>query len=210
MVRVRNATVYLLRSRASRLILIGLVLGAVSFAIFGGAGHGAAGSNPLPVALERPATASDALPSAVAQQMRSLGYDTASSREVAPGVFLLSRSDGMLCSVTFGGPSDPIGSGCQSATDFFAGNPIVFGVSEHGSPASPSDIRIAGVAQPDVTEVRLAVGDSVANANPTSDGGFVLQMSGSAVPASSDASLGSLQALGHDGKVLASYSLPSR
>jgi hypothetical protein len=184
--------------------LLGVLLGAVAFGLFGVVQRVMAASNPLPAVMQRAATPADALPSAAATAMSADGFDVSSARQIGKNVYVVPKTGGFLCTVSLTNVGG--GAGCQPSSNFFAGNQLVFGVADNG-PGS-STVRIAGVAQTGVTEVRLTVGGSTTTVQTTSDGGFSVDVP---VPNGTDAgaSLGTVDAIDASGKVLQSFALPS-
>lgn len=190
------------RSTLGRLIVLGVLLGAISFGLFGVVQRVTAGPNPSPVALQRAATPADALPSSVASVLSTQGYDTSSSRQIGANIYVVPRAGNLLCTVSIRGSG--FGSGCNSSSDFFGGDQLVFGI---GSAPGSAD-HIAGVAQTGVADVRLTANGSTTTVATTSDGGFSFDMPASSA-ASGGASAGTLDALDASGKVLQSFTLPS-
>jgi hypothetical protein len=190
------------RSTLGRVIVLGVLLGAISFGLFGFVQRVTASSNPLPVALQRAATPADALPSSVASVLSTQGYDTSSSRQIGTNIYVVPRAGNLLCIVSIRGSA--IGSGCNSSSDFFGGDQLVFGV---GSAAGAAE-HIAGVAQTGVADVRLTANGSTTTVATSSDGGFSFDVPSSSA-ASAGVSAGTLDALDASGKVLQSFPLPS-
>lgn len=190
------------RSTWGRILILGVLLGAVSFGLFGVVQRVTAGPNPSPVALQRTATPADALPSSAASALSAEGYDTSSSRQIGATVYVVPKAGNLLCVVSIRGSA--IGSGCQPTSDFFSGDQLVFGISS----AAGSVPHIAGVAQSGVADVRLTASGSTTTVATTSDGGFSFDMP-AASATKAGASAGTLEALDASGKVLQSYTLPS-
>ena len=187
-----------------RVILLGVLLGAVSFGLLGVVQRVTAGSNPLPAAMQRATTPGDALPSAVVSVMTLQGFDVASARQIGTNVYMVPKAGGLLCTVTV--LSSGNSAGCQPSSNFFNGNQIIFGISDNG-PGSKT-ANFAGVAQTDVAQVRITVGGSPTTVQTTSDGGFSVNVP---VPNGTDAgsSLGTVDALDASGNVLQTSTLPS-
>jgi hypothetical protein len=199
-----------------KLILSGFLLGAVAFGLFAAVQRVTASSNPSPIALQRAATAADALPSTVSTLLNAQGFLTASSRKIGSGLYIVPKSDGSLCIDSIGTLSDGTVSnhiGCQPSSNFFNGSQLIFGIGG-GGPGSTT-LHVAGVAQTGVTQVRLAIGGSTITVQPSSDGGFSVDVPVSNATfaaksaGSASTSAGSIAAVGVGGKVLQSYTLPS-
>lgn len=187
-----------------RLILLGVLLGAISFGLFGLVQRVTAGPNPSAAALQRAVTPADALPSNVASLLSAQGYDTSSARQIGTSVYIVPKTGGFLCTVSLvSGAAD---AGCQPSSNFFSGNQLIFGIADNG-PGS-STVHIAGVAQTDVAEVRLTVGGSTTTVQTTSDGGFSVDVPVSNVTDAAS-SLGTVDAVDASGNVLQSSTLPS-
>jgi hypothetical protein len=186
--------------RWTRLVVLGLGLGAGAFAGLGHVRGGGAAPEQPPAALSRAARASDALPAAVLPRADSVGVDTASTRRIAPSTYIARRREGMICVVsTWAGMS----MSCNPAASFFHGQPLVFGVAEQGSPVAPTAARVAGIAREEVASVRLILGTTALDATPSADGGFVIDATPTASPPTA------LEALDRRGDVLATYRLPT-
>lgn len=202
--------------RGRKVVLSGLLLGGVSFGLFFAVQRVTASSNPSPIALQRSATAADALPSTVSSLLNSQGFVTASSRKVASSLYLVPKSDGSLCMVSIGTlPGGTVSShiGCQPSSNFFNGGQLIYGIGG-GGPGSTT-LHVAGIAPAGVSQVRVAIGGSTITTQPTSDGGFSVDVpvsNGMTAPTSAGSpstSAGSIAAIDAGGKVLQSYTLPS-
>lgn len=192
-----------------KLVLCGVVLGLTSFGFFTAVDRVTAGSQPSPAAVERASVPQDALPAAVAHRLTVMGYDTSSSRKIASTVYLVRRPGNLLCFVSIG---MPITIGCQHAENFFSDNPVVFGVLELGSPPSPQQMRIVGVARSDVATIRVSANGNLLMAKPTADGGFAIDLPAGASQSRAGTSTtrpGTLAASNEAGKQLATYALPA-
>jgi hypothetical protein len=192
------------RRMRRKIILSGVLLGALFFGLYAAVGRVTAGSSPSPSVLQRPRTAADTLPSAVASQLSAQGFETSSSRLIASSLYIVPRTDGLLCMVSVGSVGSHIG--CQPSSNFFNGSPLIFGIAD-GGPGSAT-VHIAGVAQSNVARVSLTVGGSTITTQPSSDGGFSVDVPVSSAAAAA-ASLGTVDAIDAGGKVLQSYTLPS-
>ena len=186
-----------------RLVLVGVALGLCSFAVLKiVSGIRASGESPPP-ALQRPARASDALPEAVRGGAAAQGFDLSSARRISPGTYVMRRKGGLLCLVSVG---KGMSGGCNPADSFFHGQPVVFGTSEEGPPSAPTYVRIAGVAREDVAEVRVRFDDATLVTATSADGGFAIEATPAVLAHGAPTTL---EAIGKDGRVLRSYSLPS-
>lgn len=184
--------------------MLGVLLGAVSFGLFGVAQRVTAGPNPLPAAMQRVTTPADALPSAAASVLSPAGFDVSSARQIGTNVYIVPKTGGLLCTVTVMSGSNSVG--CDPSSDFFSGNQIMFGISDNG-PGSKT-AHFAGIAQTDVAQVRITVDGSATTVQTTSDGGFSVDVpvqSGTAAGSSP----GTVDAISSSGDVLQSSSLPN-
>jgi hypothetical protein len=185
-----------------RLVVLGVALGLGSFGVLElVSAIRASGEQPPPV-LQRPARASDALPAGVRERARAQGFDLGSARRISPGTFVIRRSGGFLCVVSV---ARGMSGGCNPAGSFFHGEELVFGISEEGMPNAPTYLRVAGVARDEVAKVRLRFDGATRETAISPDGGFAIEAT------ASDLARGrptKLDAIGQDGSVLRSYSLP--
>jgi hypothetical protein len=185
-----------------RLVILGAALGLGSFAVLEIVNAiGASGEQP-PSVLQRPAQPSDALPVGVRERARTQGFDLSSARRISPATFVIRRNGGFLCLVSV---ARGMSGGCNPAGRFFHGEELVYGISEEGMPAAPSYLRVAGVARDDVANVRLRFDAATLETATSPDGGFAIEAT------ASDLARGrptTLEAIGKDGSVVRSYSLP--
>jgi hypothetical protein len=185
-----------------RLVVLGVALGLSSFAVLEIVNAIGAGGEQPPSVLQRSARPSDALPVDVRERARAQGFDISSARRIAPGTFVVRRNGGFLCVVTV---ARGMSGGCNPAGSFFHGQELVYGISEEGMPNAPSYLRVAGVAREEVAKVRLRFDGVVLESPVSPDGGFAVEAT------ADDLAHGrptKLEAIGKDGRVLGSYSLP--
>jgi hypothetical protein len=159
-----------------------------------------AGDGPTPAAADRARVPGDVLPARMSR-LAQVGFDPASSRRVAPHLYLVRRNASELCQVvvhdTGGG-----GGACGPADEFFGGRLLAVGTGAEGPSAGE---WIAGVGRKNVAAVRIHLGAQTHDVSLTKDGGFYYESTPEEAAAEPAASI---DALGPSGKVLASYPLP--
>lgn len=167
--------------------------------------RGAAGPEVEPAALTREPTAKDALPTPLLSAAKEHGYMTDTSKQIAPSTYLVQRSPDLLCVMST--VRNSLSSGCNQTGTFFHGEPVVLGLQQTGGGTSPvSELRLFGIARREVASVVFVIGSKVAAAtSPTADGGFVIDVGTTAL---ADGGPRVVNALGKNGKVIESYTLP--
>lgn len=183
--------------------LTGLLIGAISFGAFSFVKSVHAGEEAPPSALERPARPSDALPDALRDRARALGLLSATARRLAPAIYLVARKGGLLCLVT---TARGMSASCNRERTFFHGEKLVFGISEEGEPSAPTGVWIAGVARPEVAQVRARFRGTSLETRISADGGFSIQATETALASGRPTTL---EAIGDGGTILRSYELPA-
>jgi hypothetical protein len=170
-----------MRTRPTVAVLIALLIlvtigGALAYAV----------SERSPEALERPRQARDHLPPSAAlldyldpgSARRVKSFRLASGREHA--VFLTRSKDGeQVCLLDTDLVTGQQGGGCNDAKSVFAGRKIQISVGFEGgpTPATIRDVRIVGLAAPDVASVRVELSDgTVQNVELTADRAFAWAM----------------------------------
>lgn len=184
------------------LVVLGVALGLSSFAVLEIVNAIEAGGEQPPSVLQRPAQPSDALPADVRERARAQGFDVSSARRIARDTFVVRRDGGFLCVITV---ARGMSGGCNPVGRFFHGQELVYGISEEGMPNAPSYLRLAGVAREEVAKVRLRFDGAMLETAISPDGGFAVEAT------AGDLAHGRptrIDAIGKDGRVLRSYSLP--
>jgi|GEM_PF-5051718 hypothetical protein len=185
-----------------RLAVLGAALGLCSFAVLEIVNAiGASGEQP-PSVLQRPAQPSDALPMTVRERALAEGFDLSSARRISSGTYVIRRNGGFLCLVSV---ARGMSGGCNPAGSFFHGEQLVYGISEEGMPNAPSYLRVAGVARGEVAKVRLRFDGLTLETATSSDGGFAIEATADALAHGRPTAL---DAIGKNGRVLRTYSLP--
>jgi hypothetical protein len=162
-----------------------------------------AGESPHPAALDRARESADALPRDPTR-LAKLGFDPASSRRVASHLYLVRRAGGQLCQMVVhdnGGG----GGGCGPAGEFFHGNEIVVGTGWDGRPSNPTSVWVAGVGRRNVAAVRIHFGAVTREVALTTDDGFYYEATAEDLAAGFPTTI---DAVGANGRVLATYPLP--
>lgn len=192
--------------RISRFLLTGVVVAVVAVA----AGVGVvqtvlAQGNEPPQAANRPRVASDSmppLPAHVREASARLGLQLDTSRNIAQGVYLASKTDGELCLIT---TSHGMSMGCGPGDSYFGSNALQYGIAEQGKPEAPTALTIYGVARPDVTSVRVIFPSRVVDADITKDGGFSISATDSQLQQGRPTQLLALDA---SGQTVQTFALP--
>jgi hypothetical protein len=170
-----------MRTRPTVAVLIGLLIlitigGALAYPV----------SERSPEALERTRQARDRLPPSAAllayidpgSARRVKSFRLASGREHA--VFLTRSNDGeQVCLFDTDLVTGQQSGGCNDETSVFAGRKIQISVGFEGGPtqATIRDVRIVGLAAPDVASVRVELSDGTAqNLELTADRAFAWAM----------------------------------
>jgi hypothetical protein len=163
-----------------------------------------ASTEPQPRALLRSQTAADRLPAAVRIAAERQGFDVRSVRRIGSDMFLVRAPKGLICTMDTSGGG--MAGTCSKEQGFFNGGSAVFAVVSSGPSGTLTDTKVVGIVRDDVSVVTIRSGTTDRTARPTTDGGFMLDISGLAV---ADGRALSFQTLDPDGRVLDSYSLPT-
>jgi hypothetical protein len=185
------------------IVIFGAALGLCSFAGLEIANAIRASGEQPPTAVQRPARDSDALPAAVRDRAVAAGLELSSARRISADTYVMRRRGSLLCLVSV---ARGMSAGCNPEARFFHGEKVVFGISEEGAPDAPGYLRIAGVAREDVAKIRVRFDGATLEAATSADGGFAVEATARALAHGRPTTL---EAIGKDGKVLRTYSLPS-
>lgn len=186
-----------------KLAVLGAVLGLCSFAVLEIVNGTRAGGEQPPAAVQRPARGSDILPAAVRNRAEAAGLELTSARRISADTYVVRRHGGFLCLVSV---ARGMSAACNPVESFFHGEKVVFGISEEGAPEAPTYLRIAGVAREDVAKVRLRFDGATLEGATSPDGGFAVEATAAALTHGRPTTL---EAIGEDGSILRSYSLPT-
>jgi hypothetical protein len=161
----------------------------------------------LPAASNRARTEADALPAKLQAAAQDLGLQLDTSRSIAPNLYLVAGSSAIvgndqLCilNTAYG-----LSLGCNPESNFYQGEVLRFGIAEQGPPDAPSDLTLAGIAQPNVASVRMMLPSGPVEAMPTSDGGFAIHADASQLLNGRPTEL---DALNSSGATIATFELP--
>jgi hypothetical protein len=183
-----------------------LIAGAVASAVGGAGGlvvhRSSAGSGSAPSAFERPRSANDALPPAVAAAASQLGFRISESRRIASTTFLVPRPPGRLCILSVFRNELPYG--CSYASDFFGDEQAITSVVEDGRPGAPTRLRVFGVARSEVRAVRVVFRGVSRTVTTSADHGFSFDADSTALAAGDPVRIDALDA---NGDVLRAQSL---